>query len=92
MSSTPFPVLGILGGGQLGRMTALAVIRMGIGIRTLSPEPASPVAALGDAFVGDWTDPDVLREFACRDYAEPVRLNAYVTFDGERAYSLGQGE
>lgn len=28
---------------------------------------------------------DVLREFACRDYAEPVRLNAYVTFDGERA-------
>lgn len=28
---------------------------------------------------------DVLREFACRDYAEPVRLNAYVTFDAERA-------
>lgn len=28
---------------------------------------------------------DVLREFACRDYAEPVRLNCYVTFDGERA-------
>lgn len=28
---------------------------------------------------------DVLREFACRDYAEPVRLNAYVTYDAERA-------
>jgi uncharacterized LabA/DUF88 family protein len=28
---------------------------------------------------------DVLREFACRDFAEPVRLNAYVTFDAERA-------
>ncbi len=27
---------------------------------------------------------DVLREFACRDGAEPVRLNAYVTFDPER--------
>lgn len=28
---------------------------------------------------------DMLREFACRDGAEPVRLNAYVTFDVERA-------
>lgn len=28
---------------------------------------------------------DVLREFACRDDAEPVRLNAYVTFDADRA-------
>jgi uncharacterized LabA/DUF88 family protein len=38
---------------------------------------------------------DVLREFACRDNAEPVRLNAYVGFDAERAehdmaYRLGQ--
>jgi uncharacterized LabA/DUF88 family protein len=28
---------------------------------------------------------DVLREFACRDGALPVRLNAYLAFDGERA-------
>ncbi len=28
---------------------------------------------------------DKLREFACRDMAEPVRLNAYVTYDRERA-------
>lgn len=28
---------------------------------------------------------DVLREFACRGGAEPVRLNAYVSFDGDRA-------
>jgi uncharacterized LabA/DUF88 family protein len=28
---------------------------------------------------------DVLREFACRDQAEPVRLNAYVTYDADRA-------
>jgi uncharacterized LabA/DUF88 family protein len=28
---------------------------------------------------------DVLREFACRDGAEPVRLNAYVTYDSSRA-------
>ena len=30
---------------------------------------------------------DVLREFACRDGAELVRLNAYVSFDAERARS-----
>lgn len=28
---------------------------------------------------------DVLRAFACRDSAEPVRLNAYVTWDEQRA-------
>ncbi len=30
---------------------------------------------------------DVLREFACRDNSEPVRLNAYVSYDSERARS-----
>jgi hypothetical protein len=28
---------------------------------------------------------DVLREFACRGSGEPVRLNAYVAYDGDRA-------
>ena len=28
---------------------------------------------------------DVLRDFACRDGAEPARLNAYVSFDADRA-------
>ena len=28
---------------------------------------------------------DVLREFACRDGSEPLRLNTYVTYDAERA-------
>ena len=58
-----FPLLGILGGGQLGRMSAMAAIRMGIRVRTLSPSEAGPVADLGEAMVGDWTDPDVMRRF-----------------------------
>ena len=28
---------------------------------------------------------DILRDFACRDYGEPIRLNAYVAYDEERA-------
>lgn len=42
----------------------MAAIRMGLRVRTLSPSPSGPVAPLGEALVGDWTDPDVLRPFA----------------------------
>jgi uncharacterized LabA/DUF88 family protein len=39
---------------------------------------------------------DILREFACRDGAEPIRLNSYVTYDSTRAerdeeYRKGSG-
>jgi 5-(carboxyamino)imidazole ribonucleotide synthase len=61
---TDFPTLGILGGGQLGRMTALAAIPMGIRVRFLVPKPAGPVEGLGEVTVADWKDPDVLREWA----------------------------
>lgn len=56
--------LGILGGGQLGRMTALAAIPMGIRTRFLVPEPSAPVEGLGDVSVADWADPQVLARFA----------------------------
>ena len=56
--------LGILGGGQLGRMTAFAALRMGVDVRFLVPEPADSVACFADVTVADWTDADVLRAFA----------------------------
>ncbi len=59
-----FPVIGILGAGQLGRMTALAALRLGLHVRFLSPEPSGAVAGLGELIVGDWTDLSVLRRFA----------------------------
>ncbi|MDX1547972.1 MAG: 5-(carboxyamino)imidazole ribonucleotide synthase [Rhodothermales bacterium] len=59
-----FPTLGILGGGQLGRMTAMAALRMGVGVRFLAPKPAGPMADFGTQTVADWTDPAVLRAFA----------------------------
>jgi 5-(carboxyamino)imidazole ribonucleotide synthase len=62
-SNARFPTIGILGGGQLGRMTALAAIRMGMHVKTLSPSPAGPVSSLGQAVVGDWNDEDVMRDF-----------------------------
>ncbi|MEM8560349.1 MAG: 5-(carboxyamino)imidazole ribonucleotide synthase [Bacteroidota bacterium] len=59
-----FPTLGILGGGQLGRMTALAAIPMGLRVRFLVPKPAAPIAPFADVTVADWTDAAVLRVFA----------------------------
>ncbi|MDG1754092.1 MAG: 5-(carboxyamino)imidazole ribonucleotide synthase [Rhodothermales bacterium] len=58
-----FPTIGILGGGQLGRMSALVAIRMGVHVKTLSPSPAGPVAPLGEALVADWNDPDMMADF-----------------------------
>lgn len=56
--------LGILGGGQLCRMTALAALRLGVRVRILTDAATGPEAPFADVTVGDWTDPDVLRAFA----------------------------
>lgn len=58
-----FPTLGILGGGQLGRMSALAALRMGIRVKTLSPSASGPVDHIGESVIGDWNDPDVMAAF-----------------------------
>lgn len=57
--------LGILGGGQLGRMAALAAARLGIAVHIFCPEadsPASQVAA--QTIVADWSDKRALKNFA----------------------------
>lgn len=61
--STTFPSIGILGGGQLGKMMAAEAIRMGIEAHLLSPKQAGPMRPYLGAQVGDWTDPEVLRGF-----------------------------
>ena len=61
-------------------MSALAAIRMGIHVRTLSPKPSGPVEGLGESLSGDGTDPDVMRNCVtgcdvipvARDGAPPV--------------------
>jgi 5-(carboxyamino)imidazole ribonucleotide synthase len=58
-----FPTIGILGGGQLGKMMAAEAVRMGIPPKLLSPKDAGPMRPYGETHVGDWTDPDVLRPF-----------------------------
>ena len=56
--------LGILGGGQLCRMTAVAALRLGVRVRILTDAATGPEAPFADVTVGDWTDPAVLRAWA----------------------------
>jgi len=64
MPSPHIPIIGILGGGQLGRMTAMAALRMGLQVRFLVPQPTGSVESLGEVIVGDWQNPATLRRFA----------------------------
>jgi 5-(carboxyamino)imidazole ribonucleotide synthase len=59
--------LGILGGGQLGRMSAMAAARLGIEVIIFCPEkdcPASYVAK--ETITADYKDKDALRYFSAK--------------------------
>jgi 5-(carboxyamino)imidazole ribonucleotide synthase len=60
----PGDTIGILGGGQLGRMLALAAARLGLRCQVFSPEPDSP------AF-------DVVANAACAEYADVEALELF---------------
>jgi 5-(carboxyamino)imidazole ribonucleotide synthase len=53
----PGGLLAILGGGQLGRMTAMAARSMGYRVRVMDPEAACPASFVVDeVVVGKWDD------------------------------------
>jgi 5-(carboxyamino)imidazole ribonucleotide synthase len=56
--------IGILGGGQLGRMLALAGYPLGLRFRFFDPAPDAPAQHLGHHMVGDYADNDALDRFA----------------------------
>ncbi|OPF77147.1 5-(carboxyamino)imidazole ribonucleotide synthase [Streptomyces antioxidans] len=71
-----FPVVGMVGGGQLARMTHEAGIPLGIRFKLLSDTPQDSAAqVVSDVVIGDYRDLDTLRAFA--------QGCAVVTFDHE---------
>jgi 5-(carboxyamino)imidazole ribonucleotide synthase len=65
MALPPNATIGIVGGGQLGRMSALAAARLGFRCHILTPEPNSPASQVAAATtLGDYEDPATLRAFA----------------------------
>jgi 5-(carboxyamino)imidazole ribonucleotide synthase len=60
-----FPVVGVVGGGQLARMMAPAAIGLGVRLRVLARDAADSAAqVVPDVEVGDERDLDALRRFA----------------------------
>ncbi|MFN7022217.1 MAG: 5-(carboxyamino)imidazole ribonucleotide synthase [Phycisphaerales bacterium] len=58
------PTIGILGGGQLGRMLSLAGIPLGLKFRFLEDKPDCPAAPVGEVIVGGYEDAAALGRFA----------------------------
>jgi 5-(carboxyamino)imidazole ribonucleotide synthase len=68
MSRFPLPpnsTIGLVGGGQLGRMSALAAARLGYRCHILTREPGSPATQVSAAVtISDYQEPGGLRAFA----------------------------
>ncbi len=64
-SLPPGSVIGILGGGQLGRMLALAAARLGFVTHIYTPEAGSPAAQVAaKTVIGNYDDVEALKTFA----------------------------
>jgi len=57
-------LIGVLGGGQLGRMLALAGVPLGLRFRFLDPSPVAPASHIGEHIIGDFDDAPSLDRFA----------------------------
>ena len=63
--SYPIKRIGIIGGGQLGKMTALAAKQMGFYLTVLDATPQCPAAQIADQqIIGNLYDAEKLRELA----------------------------
>jgi len=64
-ASIGFPVVGVVGGGQLARMMQAPAVALGIRLRLLADSLSDSAAqVIHDVVVGDYRDLDTLRSFA----------------------------
>jgi 5-(carboxyamino)imidazole ribonucleotide synthase len=63
---TPATTVGILGGGQLGRMLALAGVPLGVRCLVLEPAPSAPAGAAAEVVAAPYDDQRALEELARR--------------------------
>lgn len=62
----PGSTIGVLGGGQLGRMMALAGANLGYRFVTLDPTPDSPCGQVAGQIIANYGDKEAARELAQR--------------------------
>ncbi len=78
----PGATIGVLGGGQLGRMLALAARPLGFGVAVLDPDPDCPAAGVSDTVIATaYDDPEGLERLA--------RVSNVVTLEFENVPSEG---
>jgi 5-(carboxyamino)imidazole ribonucleotide synthase len=71
----PGATLGVLGGGQLGRMFTMRAREMGYRVLVLEPDPGSPAGAVGDEHIrAAYDDPEALDRLASRAAAVTVEF------------------
>src|ERR1700674_5764308 len=62
---SPGSTIGVLGGGQLGRMFAMAARRLGYRVHMLAPEHDTPTGQIADVEINAaYDDVDAVRAFA----------------------------
>lgn len=59
-------VLGILGGGQLGRMLALSAANLGVKVKVLDPSATPPAGVAAQAVQGSFRDAQSVQDFAAQ--------------------------
>ncbi|EMA54221.1 5-(carboxyamino)imidazole ribonucleotide synthase [Halococcus thailandensis] len=65
--TTDGPVVGVVGGGQLGRMLGEAAAPIGVDVVASDPTPEPPAApVVSDTLHGDFDDPDTIDALAAR--------------------------
>ncbi len=65
VSTDEAPIVGMIGGGQLARMTAEAATALGVGFRVLAERADDPAAqVVRDTRIGSHLDPQAVLEFA----------------------------
>lgn len=62
----PGPTLGVVGGGQLGRMLGEAASPLGVDVVVLDPTPNCPASRVAEQIEGELDDPAAVRELAAR--------------------------
>ncbi len=87
LNNTQSKTLGILGGGQLGRMSAMAAARLGIRCIIFTPEQNAPAAQVAaETIIAQYDDEAALKQFADKtDYISyefeniPVKTIEYLS-------------
>lgn len=87
--------LGILGGGQLAQMLALAALPLGVRVRVLEPDPQAPARLCAEHLLAPYTDPAGLDALAECDAVtlefENVPVEALAALDGRVPVRPGGG-